>query len=108
MAETPGNRHNRHMGGYHQAGVGVAQAVDCNRWQIVLYHEFREPCRYFVQIQRRTIPPGEKQVIRHSPPVLYLHYTSPDRARFQAQAALIELVFLQHIKAVRTDLECTV
>ena len=108
MAQPARNRHNGHVGGYHQAGVSVAQAVDCNRWQIVLLHKLGEPRCHLVQIQRRTIPPGEKQVIRYGLTVLYLHHTSPDRARFQAQAALIELVFLQHIKAVRTDLKRSV
>lgn len=89
MAKTPGNRHNGHMGGYHQACIGVAQAVNRDRREIMLPHELGKPCCHLVQVQRRTIPPGEKQVIWHGLAVLYLHSACPCRAYLHALAALV-------------------
>ena len=77
MTETAGNRHNGNVGGYHQAGVGVAQAVNRDRREIVRPQETRKLRCYFVQVKRCAIPASKQQVVLYCFAVLHLHSTRP-------------------------------
>lgn len=45
MPQTPGNRHNRHMGGYHQAGVGVPLRYNNDKQKKPLFSRGLSVCR---------------------------------------------------------------
>lgn len=63
MAQTARNRCDGNMGGYHQACVGVPQAVEVHRREIMRPQEVREPCCQSFQIKGCSVPAGKQQVI---------------------------------------------
>lgn len=60
VAQTARNRCDRHMGRYQQAGVGVAQAVEVNRREIMGGQKARKPACNRVGVERLAIPAGEQ------------------------------------------------
>lgn len=108
VSKPSGNRDDGNMSRYQQAGVCMAQAVDSDRREIVFLHELRKPSRDPVQVEGRSIPSSEKQVILYSFFVLDLYSLRPRCASLAPDTVLIELVFFQHIKTVLAHLKGTV
>ena len=77
------------MSRYQQAGVGVAQAVEVNRREIMGGQKARKPTRNCVGVERLTVPAGEQQVIVHRLAVLDLHPAHPLRADLEPFGLLV-------------------
>ncbi len=90
------------MGGYQQAGVGVTQAVEVYRREVMSSQKPPEPCCHIVWIHRCAVPLGEKQVVFYALS-LDLHPAHPLGADFEPFCLLVLAVFLQELHAVRPD-----
>lgn len=90
------------MGCYKQAGVGVAQAVEVNRREIVGFQKFGKPCCDRAGVYGLAVPFGKKQVIVYRLAV-NLDFACPFCADLQAFPVLVSLVVLQKLDAVRPD-----
>lgn len=64
VAQSARNRCNRHMSRYQQAGVGVAQAVEVNRREIMGGQKARKPARNRIGVERLTVPAGEQHILK--------------------------------------------
>ena len=90
------------MGRDQQAGVGVAQAVEVNRREVMSSQEPPEPCCHVVRVHWCAVPLGEKQVVFYALP-LDLHPAHPLGANFEPFCLLVLAVFLQELHTVRPD-----
>ena len=63
LAQSARNRCNRHMSRYQQAGVGVAQAVEVNRREIMGGQKARKPARNRIGVERLTVPAGDRKSV---------------------------------------------
>ena len=105
VAQSARNRCNRHMSRYQQAGVGVAQAVEVNRREIMGGQKARKPACNRVGVERLTVPAGEQQVIVHRLAVLDLHPAHPLGTNFEPFSLLVLAVLPQQLHTLRAYLD---
>lgn len=105
MTQTAGHRGNRHMGRYQQAGIGVPQAVEVNRREVVSGQKARKPRCNRVGVERLAVPAGEQQVIVHRFSVLNFDPAHPLGANLEPFGLLVLAVLPQQGHAVRSYLD---
>lgn len=93
------------MSRYQQAGVGVAQAVEVNRREIMGGQKARKPARNRIGVERLTVPAGEQQIIVHSLAVLDLHPAHPLGADLEPFSLLVLAVLPQQLHTLRAYLD---
>ena len=93
------------MGRYQQAGVGVAQAVEVNRREIMGGQKARKPACNRIGVERLTVPASEQQVVVHCLAVLDLHPAHPLRADLEPFGLLVLAVLPQQLHTLRAYLD---
>ena len=105
VAQSARNRCNRHMSRYQQAGVGVAQAVEVNRREVMGGQKARKPACNRIGVERLTVPASEQQVIVHRLAVLDLHPAHPLGTDLEPFGLLVLAVLPQQLYALRAYLD---
>lgn len=101
VTQTAGHRGNRHMGSYQQAGVGVPQAVEVNRREVMGGQKTRKPACDRIGVERLAVPAGEQQVIVYRLAILDLDPAHPLRANLEPFGLLVLAVLPQQLHTFR-------
>ena len=118
MAQASGHRGDGHMGSDQQRSVGMSQAVESYRRQVVLAQEAREPACQARRVDGPAIPFGKQQIIVHrlahdlhcAPPFgadaqpftklpLLIIFQQPDPAAANAMQAAEDAIFQEQLHA---------